>query len=317
MHAIVDIVAALAAFALVSSRRRLWELLRRAADQVANSWREWRWRGVRVLGYALYAGIAGTTSFLLSNTLAGGELLEPLTIVHVVGLVGAGLWAQRLEGSSKLARPFGFYGSLLGAAAAIVVVGQVTGETLRLLAAMAATAPWVQAIGRLRCLVQGCCHGREAPESVGIRYRDPRSRAAALAGCRDVPLHPTPLYSILGNLVLGVVLLRLWSVGATFGLIAGVYLLLGGIARFVEESYRGEPQTPVIGGLRVYQWLAVISAVAGAAVTTLGGGTAGTVSLVPAPAVIGFAVLFGALTAFAMGVDFPGSPRRFARLAPP
>ena len=34
-------------------------------------------------------------------------------------------------------------------------------------------------------------------------------------------------------------------------------LTASGMARFVEESYRAEPQTLIVGGLRLYQWLAI------------------------------------------------------------
>ena len=83
----------------------------------------------------------------------------------------------------------------------------------------------------------------------------------------------------------------------------------------MEESYRGEPQTPVVRGLRLYQWFTLAFLVAGAVLTTL------PVAAAPAPARGGVATLVllalavGALCGFAMGVDFPRSNRRFARLA--
>ena len=122
----------------------------------------------------------------------------------------------------------------------------------------------MQAIGRLRCLVQGCCHGREAAPKVGIRYTHPRSRVTRLSPLGGVPVHPTPVYSMLANLVIGPILVRLWMLRAPLAFVVGMYFLLSGLARFVEEHYRGEPQTPSYGGLRVYQWLAIAWGVAGA-----------------------------------------------------
>lgn len=186
-----------------------------------------------------------------------------------------------------------------------------------LLAAVAVAAPWVQAVGRARCLVQGRCHGREAEETVGIRYWKKRSRVCDLAGLEGVPLHPTPLYSMLANVVIGVFLLRLWSLGAALGIVAGAYLMLAGVARFVEESYRGEPQTPVLWGLRIYQWLAVVSFVLGAVLTTVPSGAAPGVVLWLDVKIFYVAALFGLAAGAAMGVDFPRSTRRFTRLAQP
>ena len=111
--------------------------------------------------------------------------------------------------------------------------------------------------------------------------------------------------------------MRLWSLGAAYSLVAGAYLILSGIARFVDESYRGEPQTLVIGGLRIYQWLAILSFVVGAVFTTIPSGAAPGFWYWFDIRVLLAAAAFGLSAGFAMGVDFPGSARRFARLAPP
>lgn len=317
MHALADILAAVVAFVVLRKARDVWELLRRGAEAVANSWREWRWGRVRLINHAFYVALAGVVGLGVSGTLGGPEVFWQLVVVHLLGLIGAGLWAQQLEGSPKLSRPFGYYGGAIGGAVGCVIVGAITGNTMLLLALIAMEGPWIQAIGRLRCLVQGCCHGREAPEGVGIRYWQPRSRVCALANLRGVPIHPTPLYSILANIAIGVLLLRLWSLGVALGLIAGAYLLLTGVARFVEESYRGEPQTPVVAGLPVYQWMALASFVAGMLLSTIPSGVSTGLTATADLKVLVAAVLYGILAGFAMGVDFPDSTRRFARLASP
>jgi protein-S-isoprenylcysteine O-methyltransferase Ste14 len=317
MHALADIAAAIVVFAVLRKYDRVWQLARGAAERVANSWREWRWRGVRLINHGFYAAVAGAVGLWVSASLAPSGIFWTLALIHLCGLAGAGLWAQQLEGSSKLSRPFGYYGSVVGGTLAAITLGAVTGNTMLLLALIAMEGPWMQALGRLRCLVQGCCHGRVAPEGIGIRYWESRSRVCQLADQAGVPLHPTPLYSILANLVIGMLLLRLWSLGVSLGLIAGAYLMLAGVARFVEESYRGEPQTPFVGGLRIYQWTAVISFVLGMVLTTLPGGVAPGLAITWDLRVLIGSLAFGALAGFAMGVDFPGSAKRFARLASP
>jgi prolipoprotein diacylglyceryltransferase len=181
-------------------------------------------------------------------------------------------------------------------------------------AGLAASAPWVQAIGRLRCLVQGCCHGARCERGAGIVYRQPRSRVCFVAKLGGIPLHPTPLYSIAANLAIGSLLMRLWMVHAPASFLIGAYMILQGLARFVEESRRGEPQTQMLGPLRIYQLFAAMLAVLGALLTAI-----------PSPAVDAALVLSGAgwagaigvglLYGAAMGVDFPASNRRFSRLA--
>ena len=107
------------------------------------------------------------------------------------------------------------------------------------------------------------------------------------------------------------------SLGAAFGLVAGTYLILVGVTRFVEESYRGEPQTPIVGGLRIYQWMAVLSAAFGIVLTTIPSGHPPGLAFAFDLRVVLSGALYGLLVGFAMGVDFPGSARRFARLASP
>ncbi len=315
MHAVLDIVAAILVFVPLRDPASLWEDIRDAAEEVANSWREWRLGPVRLLSHGFFAALAAGLGFALAAMAAGREALPFVWLIAGCALLGAGLWAQALEGSSKLLRPFGYYGGILGGLIGVALAGALGADVLLLLGAWAVAAPWIQAIGRLRCLVQGCCHGGPAPPAIGIRYFHRRSRVARIANLAGAPLHATPVYSILANGAIGVVLLRLWSVGTSPALVFGLYMMLNALARFVEESYRAEPQTPVVGGLHVYHWFALLGFMIGAVATTLAGmppaepfGGGGTGTLIGALA-------FGALAGFAMGVDFPRSDRRFSRLA--
>ena len=314
MHALIDVVGGLLVIALVDRRRAVWSVVRRGAERVANSWREWRAGRVRVISHGLYAGAAGFVGAAVGLIFAGAENAAALMLAGVGGLAAAGLWAQLVEGSSALLRPFGYYGGLIGVALGALLAPRVGGDGWAVLAALSLGAPWVQAVGRLRCLVQGCCHGRPGADVVGIRYLHPRSRVTRLTGWAGIPLHPTPVYSILWNLMTGLALARLWTLGAPPPLVTGSYLILNGAGRFVEEAYRGEPQTPIIGGLRLYQWMATAGVVLGALVTTLPSGA------LPPHATVhwwyaGLAGAFGVANFLAMGVDVPDSSRRFSRLA--
>ena len=317
MHTVLEVAAAIAVFPLVRRYDGVWAHLRALVERVANSWREWRVGPVRVISHGLWAGAAALVGLPIAAAAAGPDLFGAVILVALCALVGAGLWAQALEGSSRLLRPFGWYGGVLGGVLGTLAAAVFLGApVMRLLAAFCLAAPWIQSLGRVRCLVQGCCHGAPATPEVGIRYTHPRSRVTRLAGLAGTPVHATPLYSIGANLLIGIVLLRLRSLAAPDSLLVGVYLTLAGIARFVEEAFRGEPQTAIIGGLRIYQWLAIGSLLAGIVLT----------ALPAAPAASGFAALdlrvvlatlaMALVSGFAMGVDFPASSRRFSRLAP-
>ena len=181
-----------------------------------------------------------------------------------------------------------------------------------LLGSFAMAGPWIQSIGRLRCLVQGCCHGRPSNDRIGIRFTHPNSRVNKISGLSGVPLHPTQLYSIGTNLFSGLVLIRLYSIGMPSSFIIGIYFILNGIGRFVEESFRGEAQTPYWAGMRIYQWIAIINVLLGIFFTTVQ--NSGLLLFQPNIISLFLAIGMGILVTIASGVDFPESNRRFARL---
>ena len=97
-------------------------------------------------------------------------------------------------------------------------------------------------------------------------------------------------------------------------LITGLYFILAGCARFIEEAYRGEIQTAKIGGLSFYQWLAIISVIAGILATTFPASRelTSTWSFKWHTLLTSFITVIS--WAFAMGMDFPYSKLRFSRL---
>ncbi|MEZ4406292.1 MAG: prolipoprotein diacylglyceryl transferase [Polyangiales bacterium] len=312
MHTLADVAAGVAVFALVRRRHDVWERLRAASERAANGWREWRFGPVRFINHGLWAGAGTAVALWVIAALTGSGAVA--ATAGACSLVGAALWAQWIEGASGLSRPYGFWGGLLGATAGGVIAGLLFGaDVWTTLAAACVSAPLVQSFGRVRCLVQGCCHGDAAPPAVGITYRHPRSRVARAPELFGRPVHPTPLYSIVWNVVVGAAVVRLASLHAEARVVAGVYLLLTGIGRFVEESYRGEPQTPVYARLRLYQWVSLAAAVAGAAVTA--GRSAPMPTAVFDPWHLAVALAGGAVNTLALGMDFPESRRRFSRLA--
>jgi protein-S-isoprenylcysteine O-methyltransferase Ste14 len=313
MHAVLDIVAGFSAAALLMHGDAIWAALCRISEAVANSWREWRVGPLRFLSHGVYAAVGGTVGVAVAVWLAGAGQLWWIVAFTFGAQAGAAFWAQTIEGSPQLLRPYGYFGSVVAVVLLSVAAGTAGRDAWLLVAAMAVGGCFTQAIGRLRCLVQGCCHGRPVDAPWGIRYTHPRSRVTRLSNLGGVALHPAPLYSILWVLLIGAVLVRLWTLGAPLPFIAGSYLVLAGLGRFVEEHYRGEPQTAQIAGLRLYQWLAIAFVVAGSAVMAAGGRSAPTPeALEPSAWRALFLVLLVSYVAY--GVDLPGSNRRFSRL---
>jgi prolipoprotein diacylglyceryltransferase/protein-S-isoprenylcysteine O-methyltransferase Ste14 len=315
MHSVIEVVAAMLLFVPIRRFDHWYLTILQAAERVANSWREWRLGPVRIINHGFFAAAAAVAGVLVSGTALGGGHETAVVWVALGALLGAGLLAQWLEGSSRLLRPFGWYGGVVGGALGAVVATSTGVGLLPLLAAYAVALPWIQMIGRMRCLVQGCCHGRPTDPAIGIRYHHRRSRVTQLAHLAGVSLHPTPLYSMAGNLVIGLVLFRLRMLGAPDQLVLGSYFIASGVARFVEESFRGEPQTMTLGGLRLYQWLGVATLLAGVGITLLPATAHQAGFVAPSATLLWATAGIAALSFFMMSIDFPASNRRFSRLA--
>jgi protein-S-isoprenylcysteine O-methyltransferase Ste14 len=294
---------------------RVWATILASTERLANSWSSRRIGSARVINHAVFAGLAGGVGAFIVVLVAGSEHVAAVSALMLAGVVGAAIVGQLLVGSSSgLSRPFGYFGGLLGITVAGLLLYPFDPAMLLVLAAFAFAGPWTQAIGRLRCIVQGCCHGAPSAVDPGIVVNNEHSRVV-LAGLGGTSIYPTQLYSILGNIGIAGVLVWLWTTGAPLTLIAGIYLVLAGLVRFIEEGYRGEPMTRIVGGLHIYQWFAVGMVVAGLLVMMIDSPSAppiGTSALLPA---LAMGLAFFAVCGFAMGVDFPDSQRRFSRLS--
>jgi phosphatidylglycerol:prolipoprotein diacylglycerol transferase len=102
-------------------------------------------------------------------------------------------------------------------------------------------------IGRLGCLLAGCCYGRETTVPWAITFTDQVARDNAGTPL-DVPLHPTQIYDAGAELLILAVLLMLERRGRTFhGRTFWLYILLYAISRFIVEIYRGDPRGEWLG----------------------------------------------------------------------
>ena len=115
-----------------------------------------------------------------------------------------------------------------------------------------------QAVGRIGCLLAGCCYGKPTGLPWGITFTSPI--ASANSGTPlDVALHPTQLYeSAVALLILGILLLierrRRFFPGQTFW----TYLLLYPVARFTIEFFRGDPRGTVFDLLSTSQFVSAL-----------------------------------------------------------
>lgn len=109
------------------------------------------------------------------------------------------------------------------------------------------------AIGRLGCLMAGCCYGRECSAPWAISFHSPE--AAELSGTPlNVPLHPTQLYESLAEVAIFAFLYTRVRREHQQGEVIGWYLVLYSVARIVVEFFRFHEQNTVLG-LSLTQWI--------------------------------------------------------------
>ena len=270
MHAIVDVVSAVGLVWISASRRRMWSWLVVRAEEMARAWREVRFGPVTIVNHAAAAGAAAAVGVLTASWLAGPASITLVASVTAGtlagGAVAAGLAGPRMRPGWFAGRSLSSAGALAGAALASLLAWPWAAEPWTALAACACAAPAVVAMGRLRCLVRGCCHGREASGHGAIRHLHPRSLADA--GSSHPPARtPVALASMLGMTLLACVLGRLWGTGCEASLLIGAALMLGAMGRFAEEAWRAPG--PASSRLRLSggQWICVAVVVAGALCT--------------------------------------------------
>jgi phosphatidylglycerol:prolipoprotein diacylglycerol transferase len=95
-------------------------------------------------------------------------------------------------------------------------------------------------IGRLGCLLAGCCYGIPTNVPWAVTFTDPAA-ATNVGTPLGVPLHPTQLYDAGAELVILAYLLRTERRGTPYpGRTFWQYMCLYAISRFVIEFFRGD-----------------------------------------------------------------------------
>lgn len=159
-----------------------------------------------------------------------------------------------------LARSGGvFYGGLI--AAVVVALLYLRRHHMPLWTTTDVFAPGIalgHVIGRLGCLLAGCCFGKPTSVPWAITFRDPAAMAN-VGTPLGVPLHPTQLYEAGAEALILVFLLLFERRGRPFpGRTFWSYLLLYGVSRFVIEFYRGDTRGMVFDMLSTSQFVSVL-----------------------------------------------------------
>jgi phosphatidylglycerol:prolipoprotein diacylglycerol transferase len=152
-----------------------------------------------------------------------------------------------------------FYGGLI--AAVVVAFWYIRRYQMPVWTTTDVFAPGIalgHAVGRMGCLLAGCCFGRETSVPWAITFHNPVA-AANVGTPLGVPLHPTQVYEAVAELMILGLLLVTERRGRQFaGRTFWGYMLLYGITRFVIEFYRGDPRGFLFGAISTSQFVSLI-----------------------------------------------------------
>jgi len=108
-------------------------------------------------------------------------------------------------------------------------------------------------IGRMGCLMAGCCYGKPTDLWWGITFTDPLAHAFSGTPL-DVPLHPTQILQALDAFVLFAFLYWMFGRRRFDGQVLALYFLLQGMSRFLVEFLRDDPRGGA-AGFATSQWI--------------------------------------------------------------
>ncbi|SPD73739.1 Prolipoprotein diacylglyceryl transferase [uncultured Desulfobacterium sp.] len=120
-----------------------------------------------------------------------------------------------------------------------------------------------EAIGRIGCLMAGCCYGRPTGMPWGITFTDPHSLACPL----NVPLHPTQIYTSLSGIIIFITIMLLYVKRQFEGQVFLWFLILHSTARLVIEQFRGDDRGVLLSsGMSMTQFVAILILISAAGI---------------------------------------------------
>ncbi len=146
---------------------------------------------------------------------------------------------------------FVFYGGLIGGVLGLYVYSKSFKISFKKLCMiLIPVVPIFHSIGRIGCLMAGCCHGREYNGFGSITFYNTNLAPTG------VPLFPMQIVESICNLMIFLIILLTYKkFKGTYKTVA-LYAVLYSVVRFVLEFYRGDAVRGIIV-LSTSQWISI------------------------------------------------------------
>lgn len=178
------------------------------------------------------------------------------------GIIGAWVMGYLLSNHHdkfSLTTGFAFYGVPLFGIPAFLFFARRQGLSRSLCGDITVLALCLaQSIGRLGCLLAGCCYGKPTNLPIAITLYSP----IVPQSLHGIPLHPIQLYSAIAEFMLFLFLYSKFRHRSADCFLLLLYVIGYGVIRFFEEFLRGDnPDSSMWLGVSTNQAIAILSSV--------------------------------------------------------
>ena len=158
-------------------------------------------------------------------------------------------------------------GGIIGGFIGVEIFKKIVGHEESTGDAFAIAIPIGHAIGRIGCFLSGCCFGQVCDLPWAISY--PKDSIPFLVhkhanllsdnSMASIPIHPIPIYEIIFNIILFLILIKIRNNFRVNGALFRFYIFSYCLFRFFEEFLRADTGDAVFLGLKVIQLNLIIS----------------------------------------------------------
>ncbi len=157
----------------------------------------------------------------------------------------------------KIRFGFVFYGGFIGGAIALFLLTKK--KKISFIKATDFFAPALalgHAIGRIGCFLAGCCYGKPTDSFLGVVFN--HHDTLVPQHLQHTHLYPTQLFETFANLILFVILAKVYKKQKKDGITSLTYIMGYAIIRFIIEFFRGDDRGSTLLGLYPSQIIALI-----------------------------------------------------------
>lgn len=146
-----------------------------------------------------------------------------------------------------------YYGGFIGACIGLLIYTKFSKGIERgiVFDLFAVCIPLFHVFGRIGCFFSGCCYGIESSFGFVVHGN------TLIPEINDVRRLPVPLIEAACNLMIFLILLRMFTKGKEKGKMIFYYMLIYPVIRFVLEFFRGDAIRGFLFGLSTSQWISI------------------------------------------------------------